>query len=537
MTLPLQVSLDDLGTPLCDVTFCVLDLETTGGAPAGNGITEIGAARYRYGQELAAFHTLVDPGGPIPTFVTMLTGITHTMVVGAPSIEVALPSFLEFMGDAVLVGHNLRYDLSFLRAATSQLGYRPIANRTLDTVALARRLVRSDVRNLKLATLAAHFRSPVAPIHRALDDARATAHVLWGLLERAGTIGVTGLEDLLTLPTARGAAHYDKIHLADSLPRSPGVYLFRDRHGEIIYVGKADNLRARVRSYFYGDERRSVGAILRELHSIDHVPAPSRVEAEVTELRLIHAHRPRHNRRSRPPRSACYVKLTPEAYPRLSLARVCREDEGAYLGPFRSRRAAELVMAAIFDATAVRRCGGRPGSRQAPCSPAQLGVAMCPCDGELTPADYAPVVDQIRRGMWAEPRLMLAPLAERMHKLAAEQRFEEAAAARDRHRALARAIERLRAWRAMQAAGIIEVEGVEGDRAVIDRGRLVVAWRPDEHPPLRPARAGDHTALPAPPTVAEAEEAHLVWRWLTAGRLIDAEAPLVMPREPVTLLG
>jgi len=266
VALPRQRTFDDLGAPLVDVPFCVLDLETTGGSAASCEITEIGAVLYRGGQLEGTFQTLVNPGAPIPPFITVLTGITQVMVIEAPRIEEALPSFLEFLGEAVIVGHNVRFDLSFLNAAAERLGYGRLPNQSADTLSLARRLVRTDVHNLKLGTLAAHFRSPVSPTHRALDDARATA----GLLEIAGTIGVTHLDDLMTLPTARGSPHYKKIELTDSLPRRPGVYLFRDRNDDIFYIGKAKNLRTRVRSYFYGDTRRKIETMLRELDRIEH---------------------------------------------------------------------------------------------------------------------------------------------------------------------------------------------------------------------------------------------------------------------------
>ena len=114
----MQRSFDDLGTPLHDVTFVVLDLETTGGsATSGDAITEVGAAKYRGGECLGTFATLVNPGRPIPPAITYLTGITEAMVLPAPRIDEVLPAFLEFAGDAVLVGHNVRFDMSFLQAA------------------------------------------------------------------------------------------------------------------------------------------------------------------------------------------------------------------------------------------------------------------------------------------------------------------------------------------------------------------------------------------------------------------------------------
>lgn len=116
-----QIALDDLGVPLHDVTFCVLDLETTGGSANTCEITEIGAVKYRGGEVMGTFQTLVNPGTGIPPFITILTGITQAMVCEAPRIEAVLPSFLEFCHDAVLVGHNIRFDLSFLDAAARRL--------------------------------------------------------------------------------------------------------------------------------------------------------------------------------------------------------------------------------------------------------------------------------------------------------------------------------------------------------------------------------------------------------------------------------
>ncbi len=532
MSLSVQTSFEDLGVPLSQVTFCVLDLETTGGSARDCGITEIGAARYRMGEELGVFQTLVDPGAPIPPSITLLTGITHAMVIDAPPVETALPSLLEFIGDAVIVGHNVRFDMGFLDAACDRLDYPRLANDRVDTVGLARRLVRGEVRNLKLVTLARHFRSPVTPIHRALDDTRATAAVLWGLLERAGTLGVTTLDELLMLPTARGSAHYGKIELTERLPRRPGVYLFRDRDGEVIYVGKAKNLRNRVRSYFHGDKRRSVTDMLRQLDRIDHVVCVNELEAEVNEIRLIHTHRPRFNRRSRPPKASHFVKLTSGDFPRLSLVRTIRTGDGPYLGPFRSRRSAETVMHALWDALPVRRCTGKPGSGPE-CAAAQLGRAFCPCDGSLSPAEYRPVVERLVRGVETEPGLLLDPLAERMTRLSESERFEDAASTRDRYRALADAIERRRAWQTLAEAGTIEFEDDDGIRVLIGDGRLIDV-RPAATP--RPLTAlGETPSFPIPRSVGIAEEARLLWRWITTTcpHLVHATGPLVSPAIPV----
>ncbi|HVM05296.1 MAG TPA: DEDD exonuclease domain-containing protein [Acidimicrobiales bacterium] len=533
-----QRSFDDLGTPLFGVTFVVLDLETTGCVPGRCAITEVGAVKLRGGECLGTFQTLVDPEQGIPPEITYLTGITTSMVTDAPRIGAVLPSFLEFLGDAVIVGHNVRFDLSFLNAALAATGRPRLANRSVDTCALARRLVGDEVPNAQLSTLSRHFRVRHQPTHRALDDALATGEVLHCLLERAGRLGVLALDDLLELPTVKGHPMVAKLKLAADLPRSPGVYQFRDAGGRVLYVGKAVNLRRRVRSYFAGDERRKVGQLLRETAAVDHVVCSGDLEASVLEIRLIHELRPRFNRRAKDWKRYAYVKLTlDERFPRLSVVRDPRPGDGClYLGPLPSQRAAQLVVEAVHSATPVRRCTARPGRtpRAAPCAPAQLGVAACPCAGGADAARYPSIVDTVLRGLTTEPARLLGPLEARMRALAAEQRYEEAAATRERAAALASALARQRRLDALRRAGRVDLE-VEGEGgAVLDRGRLVSAGAgtagatplPFEAP--APADAGDG---PLPRHLAD--EVLCVASWLdrAAGRvrLARCDAPLVTP--------
>jgi DNA polymerase-3 subunit epsilon len=547
---PRQRSFEDLGLPLRDVTFCVVDLETTGGSPTECAITEIGAVKVRGGECVGTFQTLVNPGRAIPPEITVLTGITHSMVVRAPRIESVLPTFLEFLGDAVVVGHNVRFDLGFLAAAL-QRDQRPrLTNAVVDTVALARRLVRDEVPNCRLGTLAAHLRLDHRPSHRALDDALATADLLHVLLERASGFGVMALDDLLVLPTMAGHAQAGKLRLTDGLPRAPGVYVFRGPRGDVLYVGKATNLRARVRSYFSTETRRKVGALLRETTRIDHRVCTNALEAAVIEVRLIQRHTPRYNRRGTRPSSYVYVTLTRERFPRLTITRRPRADVGTHLGPLPSTRVARLVVEAIETAVPLRRCTGRVPAvpLAAPCTAAQLGVATCPCSGGIDDAGYAKLVATIERGLTVEPDVLLQPLRERMHTLASSDRFEEAADVRNRADALAGALRKQRRLDGLRRAGRVRLE-VRGEGGIeLDRGRLVRAWA-DGQPPLDELPL-DADGLAAPPrdgplSGALADELQCVAGWLDgrAGRIqllhcADglAEAlpavPSFAPREP-----
>ncbi len=538
MALPFQRTFDDLGTPLHEVSFCILDLETTGATSADCEITEIGAVKYVGGEHAGTFATLVNPGLPIPPTITVLTGITQAMVIDAPRIEEALPALLEFLGTSVIVGHNVRFDLSFLNAAAERLGYGKLPNPSTDTLGLARRLLPGEVRRLNLQSLAAHFRSPVTPNHRALADAQATAHVFWGLLERAGSIGVTHLDDLLRLPTAKGSPHYAKIELTERLPRRPGVYMFVDGDGNVIYVGKAKNLRTRVRSYFYGDSRRSVEQMLRDLVDVRFQVCSTELEAEITELRLISANAPRYNRRSRKPKSPQYVKLTQEEYPRLSIVRTLRDDGCLYLGPFRSRRIANSVVSAIWDAVPIRRCLTKGGKRSAACNFAQLGVALCPCDGAVGSHEYQAVVSDLRNGIESKPGELLAPLVQKIRTYARNARFEEAAEMRDRHRALSKAIDDRRNWGILRDAGLLWAENGEGESALVEQGRLVAAWTQDDQPPLDTTAAFSPSPHLVPDSVAAAEEARLIWKWLNRPgvQIVEATRPLATPLAPIPTL-
>ena len=475
----MQRSFDELGTPLREVTFCVLDLETTGGTAADGGITEIGAVWVRGGEQLGTFRTFVNPGHRIPRQITMLTGISESMVADAPPPDAVLPSLLEFVGDAVVVGHNVRYDLGYLQAALERSGRPRLANPTLDTLKLARRLVRDEVPNCRLGTLADRLRLPHRPSHRALDDALATADLLHALIERASAFGVCGLEDLAQLPTIGAHPQSAKLRLTEALPRKPGVYLFRDGDGRTLYVGKATDLRARVRSYFSGDERRKVGQLLRETQRIDHVVCPSPLEAAVLEVRLIHRLEPRFNRQAKTWRRYAYLKVTAERFPRLSVARAIRDDGATYLGPLPSAASAKRVAEAIETAVPIRRCTSTPSRtrpRAAPCAAAQLGVSTCPCAGTIDEAAYGELVDVVVRGLREDPSLLLGPLEARMHALAAQERFEEAADVRDRAKALAGALRRQQRFDALRRAGrvVLEVDG--RSRAELYRGRLRRTW-------------------------------------------------------------
>lgn len=552
---PAQRSFDELGTHLSQVTFCVVDLETTGGAEEDT-ITEFGAVKVRGGERLGEFQTLVNPQTAIPPLIAVLTGITDRLVADAPTLSQVLPAFLAFSADAVIVAHNAGFDVGFLRRACERHGYPAPRWTVIDTVALARQiLLRDEVPNCRLATLARHFNSPTTPNHRALTDARATVDVLHGLLERVGNLGVHSIEDLAEFTRRVSPQRRAKRTWASGLPERAGVYLFvaehehRDPDGrpsirrQVLYVGKSTNLESRVRTYFTATETRPrMDEMVRLATGVETIPCDTPLQAEVTELRLIAAHAPPYNRRSKFPERSQWIKITDEPFPRLSVVRAVRDDDATYFGPCRGRQAVEDVILAIYDGFPIRQCSPRLSPRRPvnACALASLGRCCAPCDGSVSPSQYAEVVEQVRRALSTDLRPAVTGVSRRLRRLIAQQRFEEAEVIRRRLETLTRTGRRYHRVRSL--AGCAEIVAAARRDAnweihVIRFGRLagtgVATPRDVPQAVARAVRATAETVLPPPGPLPAAgiEETERIADWLEQPgvRLIDIVGDWMWP--------
>lgn len=431
-----QPSLLDFGTPLSDVTFVVVDLETNGLPSHDAGITEIGAVKVRGGEVLGEFQTLVNPGSEIPPFITLLTGISTAMVADAPELSMALPSFMEWAGDSVFVAHNAGFDISFLRAGSERIGIDWPNPKVLDTLQLAKgALLPDEVPNRKLSTLAAHFNSPTEPVHRALADARATVHVLHALFERLGSSGVTTLEEALDLGVQINPARRKKRSLAADLPERPGVYVFRDNERRPLYVGKSGNIRGRALTYFTRSENRDrMGRMVDLAASITAIECATELEASVRELRLIQESKPPFNRAGMYAQSNVWLRLTREQFPRLSAVRAVRPELGSlHFGPVRNLEQAALVIDAVTSLIGLRTCSQRLKRDVASpsCALAEMGRCSAPCELRVDPETYGHLVEQFVAAANGSS-MVEDQLRSRIASLSKAQRYEEAALNRDR---------------------------------------------------------------------------------------------------------
>jgi DNA polymerase III epsilon subunit family exonuclease len=377
-----------------EAELVVFDLETTGLSATRDRMCEIGAVRVQALEIAETFETLVDPGVALPPTIARLTGLRQSDFHRAPPPELATRRFLSFAGDAVLAAHNARFDVGFLDTAVQRLTGRRVASPVVDTVWLARRLLQRRSERFSLAQLAHFFGTATEPCHRALPDALATAEILIALLGLAQERGARTLAEVIELAAPRARRLHARRSLVAGAPTTPGVYLFHDRNDTVLYVGKARELRARLRSYFTGDRQRpAVEAALGALERVEWRELGSELEASLEELRLIRELRPPANARGT--RSQSYLERRGERWRVVSAP--------TPFGPVTSKRRAQL---------AARALDGFAGD--------DLAAA-------------------------------LPPLRARLRRLASDLRFEDAARLRDRLEALeevvtrAGELERLRA--------------------------------------------------------------------------------------------
>jgi len=319
-----------------DATYVVVDLETTGLRPGRSGICEIGAVRLHGFEVEAEFQTLVDPGMPLDAGASAVTGLRSEQLRGAPDPAKAVRSFLGFAGDAVLVAHNARFDLAFLDRETERLTGSRIGSPVVDTVRLARTLLAGRVAGFGLAQLAWFLGTSEQPCHRALPDARATAELLLALIGLAQERGARTVADLTGLAATRTRRLLGKRHLVFGAPSRPGVYFFLGRNDQVLYVGRARDLRSRLRSYFRSDRQRpAVEAALAAAERIEWRVTGSELEAALEELRLIRNIRPPGNARVARPERHVWLRQRGDS--------VVASTRPSPMGPLRSRRTAQLA--------------------------------------------------------------------------------------------------------------------------------------------------------------------------------------------------
>ena len=276
--------------------YAIVDIETTGSYAAGNGITEIGIVVHDGSKVLHFYESLVNPHVPIPYFIQRLTGINNSMVATAPSFGEIAAQVFELLQDKVFVAHNVNFDYSFVKYHLQQSGYE-LDTKKLCTVRLARKVL-PGLNGYSLSKLTQRLGLNHSNHHRAGGDALATADLLAMILEKDTTGVVTAMLK------GKNSEQYLPPHLPveslEELPSSPGVYYFYNAAGKAIYIGKAKNIRRRVKTHFSNNKtNRQKQDFLRETHRISYKECATELMAHILESAEIRRLWPVHNRSQR----------------------------------------------------------------------------------------------------------------------------------------------------------------------------------------------------------------------------------------------
>jgi DNA polymerase-3 subunit epsilon len=456
-------------TSLSEGTFVAVDIETTGCLPGQNGIIELGAARIEAGRIVATFSELVRPGEPIPYSIQALTGISDGMVENAPSIEDVFQRFRDFSSDAVLVAHNYRFDLGFLdhyaELTTGESFPRPV----LDTLALAKRL-RPELGKYNLGVLAAEFGASTPPTHRADADAYATAEVFLAMVPELAVEGVTNTGEAARFCRMGGQQSLArKLVLTTGLPDVPGVYLLRDDDGRVVYTGRAKNLRARLRSYFYVNSDANGPRLGEETVSIQYIPCHSPLDAVLLQSRLINRYHPKYNVPAQRGDFASLIHIdTAARFPALKVTDGVRAT-GRSLGPFVNRWAVEALVEQLREVYGLRRCAARITKRagEVACDFRESGECPGPCVGRIDPDEYQARVAEALAVFDESAEGLRRELEQRHERALHDGDHEGAIRTRDALKALERSMSGLRLVReATSRPGLIILEPQDGTVAL-----------------------------------------------------------------------
>lgn len=280
------------------MNYAIVDIETTGGHAAGNGITEISVYVHDGERVVKHFQTLINPMQPIPTFITSLTGIDSAMVADAPVFDEIADVLFEMLNENIFVAHNVNFDYSFVKHQLKRSGYELTAKK-LCTVRLGRRVF-PGLQSYSLGNLCRSLKIPIENRHRADGDAKATVKLFEYMLANGG---MTHIDQMLKRSSAE---HWLPLNLdkqvIEKLPSRPGVYYFHNNKDKIIYVGKAVNLKKRVSSHFtHNDPDLKRQNFIRNIYKVTYKQCATELEAIVFESTEIKRLWPRYNKSQKQP--------------------------------------------------------------------------------------------------------------------------------------------------------------------------------------------------------------------------------------------
>ena len=435
---------------LHDTVFTVFDVETTGLSAESNRMTEIGIVKMRGGEIIDEYETLMNPGEFVPPYITQLTGITNEMVHKKPPFEELAQGILDFIkgGDTVfpvLGGHNVRFDYSFLNTSLLRAGYNKLDYPALCTARLARRLSRA-LPSKSLDSLKRHFGIHAKRKHRAIDDARATAQILAIFIEQLvnefefETVDdILGFQHRKIYDETKTTPRFRKIKIdLKEVPKQPGIYFMLNKKDEIIYIGKAKNLKERLGSYFYHNVSHTskIKKLVRYVHKVDWECTGSELSALLAESRMIKTHKPRFNSAIKSYRKFPFIKIDVQrTFPKIYKVYEILPDGAKYYGPFASSFTVNNLIERINKLYKLRKCDDinlKPAKSHSTCLYHEIGQCGAPCNFTSSGPEYHREVKRVDKFLLSDSEEGAVRFLEREMEIAAEEmNFEHASHIRD----------------------------------------------------------------------------------------------------------
>lgn len=420
-----------------DTEFAVLDFETTGTSGKLNRAIEIGIVRVKNGEILDSFQSFINPGTLVPYYITSLTGITNDDVHDAPFFEDLTSQIIDFIGDSILVAHNMPFDYSFLQNEFIRADVLLPKNETLCTLKLARKLY-PELKSKSLGNLVQHFGIRHKNVHRALGDAMVTAKLLIKMITQLkDDQNITKLNELLAYQSASAIKVDSKIvkkNLAidfSNVPSTSGVYLFKDVKGKIVYIGKAKILKTRVSNYFSSTAARKAKDIVKKASNLEYIKTNSELTALILESELIKQHKPPMNSLLKKYSQQYFIKVKQtHDYPSFSSVSKIDFDGNDYFGPYNNRETSKNLIDILNKTYRLRECSDKELNRGKKCYLLDIKRCVAPCIF-ANKDEYKKELESAYTFLSGENQDAVNKLLLKMRSLSEEKKYEEAGEIRD----------------------------------------------------------------------------------------------------------
>ncbi len=432
-----MTEIDLKNRPINKAEFAVLDFETTGTSTKNSRVIEVGIVHVKNLKIVDTFRTFINPGSPIPSFITELTGITDYEVSSAPYFEDAADDILKFIGDKILTAHNLPFDYKFLQHELNLADMRTPPNETLCTLKLARKLYPS-LPSKSLGALTNHFRLRNKNVHRALGDATVTAKILIRFLkELREEHGLETIDEVLKFQGRPSGSSFKMIKktLADDIvkfPDAPGVYLFKNRKDEVIYIGKAKSLKKRISNYFTNTAGRKAKKITRQASHVSFEITNSELTALLTEAALIKKINPPLNSQLKKYSQTYFIKVKlKHKAPNLLSTQQIQFDGNDYFGPYSNRETAKKLIEIVDRTYLLRECTDKEFAKGKKCYLADIERCAAPCLTKKADERYKEELGKAYEFLSGENQQAVNRLLNKMKEFSENQKYEQAAEMRD----------------------------------------------------------------------------------------------------------